>query len=170
MEEFKECSYLPDGFTVNASGDVKSKRGKLLKKQVSNSGYIFYVLSSKNKQFSRFAHRAVAFSFLPPIKGKSIVNHKDGNKKNNSISNLEWCTYSENNIHSMKIHGHKPPVNFKGKFGSEHNRSKKIKCLENGVIYGSQREASRVLGIANNCICWAIKNKKPTFGLTFEFI
>lgn len=45
----------------------------------------------------------VALAFLPQEIGKNEVNHKDGNKKNNSIDNLEWCTSSENQLHAFSI-------------------------------------------------------------------
>lgn len=164
MEDFIKCSYLPDGFTINKKGDIKSSKGKILKKQISNSGYYFCSLSYKNKQYGKFIHRALAFAFLPKKEGKNIVNHKDGDKKNNSLENLEWCTYSENNIHSMNMHGHKPPNNFKCKFGFDHNRSKAIICVETGDIFGSQMEVKRKIGVSSSTVSWAIKNKKPILG------
>lgn len=45
-------------------------------------------------------HRLVAEAFIPRIKGKEIINHINGNKSNFAISNLEWCTIEENNIHA----------------------------------------------------------------------
>ncbi len=45
-------------------------------------------------------HRLIAQTFIPNPNGYSVVNHKDGNKQNNDVSNLEWCTYSYNNLHA----------------------------------------------------------------------
>lgn len=57
-------------------------------------------------------------AFLTPVEGKDVVNHKDGNKTNNNVSNLEWCTVQENTIHSYKM-GLQKPIK-----GSQHGRSK----------------------------------------------
>jgi hypothetical protein len=168
MSEFKECEYLPKGFTVNLLGDIKSPAGKLLKKQISNSGYYYYSLWFMGRSYAKFLHRAVAFAFIPKVDDKSFVNHIDGNKINNSIENLEWCTIKENNDHSRKMHGHMPPLNFKGKFGFDHNRSKSVVCVETGEVFGSQLEAQRKLKMGNGCVSWSIKNKKPIFGMHFE--
>ena len=55
-------------------------------------------------------HRYVAFAFLPIIEGKTFVNHKDGNKSNNCVDNLEWCTHKENMQHAKKTGLWKPHV------------------------------------------------------------
>ena len=56
-----------------------------------------------NNKFYQF-HRVVAICFLPKVYGKDFINHKDGNKSNNNVNNLEWCTKSENTLHSFKNH------------------------------------------------------------------
>jgi hypothetical protein len=57
---------------------------------------------------------------------------------------------------------------YKGKFGSDHNRSKKVICLETGLEYGSMSEASRKLNIAISSVSWSIKNKKPIYNMHFQ--
>ena len=49
-----------------------------------------------------YIHRAIALAFIPNPENKPCINHKDGNKLNNSIDNLEWCTHQENMIHAGK--------------------------------------------------------------------
>lgn len=78
-------------------GDMKVK-GKNLKQFIDNNGYLR--VSIKGKFHS--LHRLIALNFLPKVEGKNIINHKDGNKINNELSNLEWCNYYENNNHSIK--------------------------------------------------------------------
>lgn len=73
---------------------------KFLKKRLSTNGY--YVVDLRKNHRSRVfrVHRLVALSFIPFVDGKPFVNHVDGNKLNNNVSNLEWCTQSENVYHA----------------------------------------------------------------------
>ena len=102
-------------YEVSNMGDVRSidrhivdKRGlnycikgKLLSKCNTSQGYLVVVLSKNGKSKTISIHRLVATAFLPNPKNLYAVNHKDGNKKNNCITNLEWCTLEYNNIHAM---------------------------------------------------------------------
>ena len=75
---------------------------KILKPEIIKGGYLRVVLmkDSKYKHFS--VHRIVAQLFIPNPENKPEVNHKDGNKQNNFVENLEWVTSKENIIHSYK--------------------------------------------------------------------
>lgn len=76
---------------------------KEMKTKISNRGYNRIGLRNGNFQKFYSIHRLVAEAFIPNPYGLSQVNHIDGNKNNNSISNLEWCTQSENILHAYKI-------------------------------------------------------------------
>jgi hypothetical protein len=167
---FIECSYLPIGYTINNKGEIKGPFGRILKPFISNSGYLFYNLKCNKKQKGIFLHRALCFAFKDPVIGKNFVNHKDGNKLNNDLSNLEWCTRSENTKHAYD-NGLKTykPLHYKGKFGKDHNRSKSVVCIETGIVYGSMSEAGRLLNINHSSVSWSIKNKRPIYGMHFEF-
>lgn len=163
--DFVKCDYLGDGYLINKEGLIKSPKGKILKKSMSNSGYYFHNLNGKG----RFLHRAICFAFVPLVEGKNIVNHKDGNKLNNSVDNLEWCTYSENNKHAFKTGLKNCDNNWaNGKFGKDHNRSKAVICVQTGVEYGSMSEAGRLLKINYSSVSWSIKHNKTIFGMNFE--
>ena len=92
-------------YIVYEDGKIYSnKTNKFLSDNPDSHGYIQNFLSINHKQIRYKRHRLIALLFLendsPEI--KTIVNHKDGNKLNNNISNLEWCTYFENNKHARE--------------------------------------------------------------------
>ena len=92
-----------ENYIIYDNGDLYNKNnGKLLNGTIRLSGYKQYRLSKNNKKVSFYAHRLVAEAFLPNPNNLPIVNHKDGNKLNNDISNLEWASYSENCHHAHK--------------------------------------------------------------------
>lgn len=89
-------------YEIDSFGNVYGPRG-LLKSFVSNTGYQRVCLYTEDgpKKFS--VHRLVAEAFLPNPKNKPYINHKDGNKLNNKVDNLEWSTASENMIHARDM-------------------------------------------------------------------
>ncbi len=90
-----------DNIFVCENGEVKS-HGKLLKGEITNAGYRRLHISIDGKELRPSVHRMVAELFLPNPLGLPCVNHIDGNKLNNHIDNLEWCTYGENLSHAFK--------------------------------------------------------------------
>jgi hypothetical protein len=74
-----------------------------LKKSDNGKGYFFVTLSMNNMQKRPYVHRLVAEAFIDNPENKPTVNHKDGVKSNNCVENLEWATYTENNVHSIEV-------------------------------------------------------------------
>lgn len=72
-----------------------------IKKQCKTKGHLVTRLSNVVESRCCYVHRFIAIAFIPNPENKPYINHKDGNKNNNSISNLEWCTSSENNQHAI---------------------------------------------------------------------
>ena len=95
-----------DYYLVSENGDLKNVRtGKIRKLNlIGSKGYYGCCISLGNRKMKKMIriHKAVAETFIPNPDNKSYVNHKDGNKKNNSVSNLEWVTAKENMFHSVK--------------------------------------------------------------------
>jgi len=81
-------------------GDKDWREGRYLNPEVSNRGYYRVDLRINQKHDRRTVHRLVCEYFLDNPYNKPQVNHKDGDKTNNDVSNLEWCTQLENNIHA----------------------------------------------------------------------
>ena len=90
-------------YAVSNRGNVKNiKTNAILKQFIRHDGYMQVSLcGTKQKSFK--VHRLVALMFNENIYAKPYVNHKDGDKLNNSNINLEWCTASENNYHAVEI-------------------------------------------------------------------
>lgn len=77
--------------------------GKTLKKKIDKKGYERVYLSVHNEDKWIPVHRIVAKAFIPNKMNKPQVNHKDGNKLNNNVENLEWCTNGENQKHAYAM-------------------------------------------------------------------
>lgn len=108
---------------------------KIMKTQVSSSGYETLVLVKSGKCYYPLVHRLVAMAFIPEIQGKTQVNHKDGNKLNNHVDNLEWVDASENQLHAwsiglipesrrVELSQHFRKINTGVKFTEEHKKKK----------------------------------------------
>ena len=78
----------------------KGSKGGFVKEWLDGNGYPCVRLCKNGKSIIRKIHRLVALHYLPNPNNYKCVNHKDGNKQNNSINNLEWCTYSQNMKHA----------------------------------------------------------------------
>ena len=92
-----------DNYFIYDNGDVfNSTTNKILKGSISEGGYKYYRLSKNNVKKMFYAHRLVAEHFLENEDNLPVVNHKDGNKLNNNINNLEWVNYSENTQHAYE--------------------------------------------------------------------
>ncbi len=91
-------------YSINIQGQVKNNTtGKLISVAVGKIGYYKVNLWSKNKYKTLYIHRILADIFLPKLNGKTFINHIDGNKLNNNLSNLEWCNAKHNSIEAIRI-------------------------------------------------------------------
>lgn len=99
---------------VNINGVKQLRKGHDMSKYCNGDGYLTVKLTKNNKDKRYFIHRLVAEAFIsdkPVGCERYEINHKDCNRKNNNVENLEWCTHTENVRHSAKL------GNYSGRFG-----------------------------------------------------
>lgn len=162
-EELREKQYL--GYIVREDGTIFSKKKKVGKMlfSLSEQGYPSVSLSYKGKAYYRRVHRILAELFIPNPENKPCVNHKDRNRANYSLDNLEWCTHSENAIHSVENGGR---INWtRDNLGEKNPNSKlnyktvqEIRRLNQKGVY-NQREISEIFNI-KQCQVSKIVNRK----------
>jgi hypothetical protein len=92
-----------DGYKISNFGNCIGISGKLLKNRDNGNGYHYLCLYKNKKPKYIGLHRVVAYSFLRESGKNLVVNHIDGNKKNNTISNLELVTQNQNAQHTKKL-------------------------------------------------------------------
>lgn len=123
MEIWKDIKGFEGIYQASNLGNIKSlkrlvkhpKQGlKIVHERImlqnAKTSYCIVTLC-KTKRYNKLVHRLIAETFIENTLNKPCVNHIDGNKKNNSINNLEWVTYSENEKHSYRILGKSPNLN-----------------------------------------------------------
>ena len=131
----------------------KKYKSKIIKPSTINSGYQVVWLS-KHGEVSPFSvHRIVAIAYIENPNDYEDVNHKNGNKKDNRVENLEWCTRRENIQHCYHVLGRKPPV------------VTSVRCVETGEKYASIKDAARATNLTPGAISHAINGFSKTAGV-----
>ena len=129
-----------ENYMINKSGDIYTKNhDKTISKKINN-GYERVELWTKGKRYYKKVHRLLAEVFIPndSPETKIQVNHIDGNKRNNSLDNLEWCTAKHNMRHALDngliVHGPNPNA------GRTH---RPVIIVETGKKYNSMSACAR---------------------------
>ena len=145
MEIWKDCKGYEGSYQVSNLGRIWSIKGqRYLKGCEDKDGYLRVNLTAKNgKVKTERIHRLVAIAFIPNPLGLPVVNHKDENKQNNAVDNLEWCSVRYNNIYS---------------------KGKPIICVELNRVFDCSQSAMRELGICGRSIRQCCKGQVKTAG------
>lgn len=173
MEEWRDIKDYEGFYQISNLGRVKSfknkKHPKLLTICMDSSQYLYVGLSLHGKTKNHRIHRLVAQAFIPNPENKPQVNHKDEDKTNNKVENLEWMTAKENANYGTRIQRIIPKMkkSLTGRtLTREHvqKMGKKVVCLETGEIFDSTMDVERNKGIAHNSISKCCKGKANIAG------
>ena len=175
-EVWKDIPNYEGLYQVSNLGNIKSlsfgaKNHKLsnivtlLKKTPSNMGYYKVELYKNGKSKMYYVHRLVAMTFIPNPENKPQVNHIDGDKSNNSVSNLEWATSKENLHHAVNT-GLRSATPMLGRRGSQNPTSKIFYQYDlNGNYIATHcgiSETARQLGIKPSVISACLSGRNKT--------
>lgn len=164
---------------------VRSKDGKIMSPKKEKGGYMQICLRSDGNKEIFKVHRLVATAFLPNPDNLPQVNHKDENKENNNVNNLEWCSASYNTNYGTrnerdrakkvgkkatdetkkkmsesrkgKMCGENNPMHWRT--GSNHPRAKKVVCIETLHVFSSVTEAQEWMKKGNIYNCLSGRNE-----------
>ena len=143
-------------YQVSNFGNVKTlRKNKLLKPTINYRGYLCITLSKNGKSTQYKIHRLVATAFLHNYLELPQVNHKDGDKLNNCVDNLEWCSPNYNMRHSYQNNLTKGAKKIIEQYDKNGNLIKR---------WNSMTEASKVLDIAQPSISRCCCGKSKTAG------
>ena len=122
-------------YLVYDDGRVFSKfRNRFLKGDITKHGYIQYALYINGKPMRYKAHRLVCLCFVPNPNNYPCINHIDGNKLNNNVDNLEWCTYYHHNKHARDTKLNNISKSNSNRWKDKEFRSRVSKSISNGIL------------------------------------
>lgn len=158
VEKWKPVIGYEENYLVSSNGRImNAKTGKIKVCPLSNNGYKRVELWKGDFGRKYLVHKLVAQAFIPNYDNKPCINHKDHNRANNSVENLEWVTNSENQLH--RYAGGRCESK-----GGENTRIS-VKCVENGKIFYSISEAEREVERADRkSIKLVLEGKRKTSG------
>ena len=169
-----------NNYSINELGQVRNDiTGQILSPHTNKrNGYLYIDLWNNGKQKKATIHRLMAEAFIPNLDNKPTVDHKDGNRQNNSLENLRWATYSEQNsrfntlgVRSQKIKVTHYPEVRKKRGGGHVSWSEP----DNVMIFDRITDASVWFGVTISNISQLLKNgtigkRGVTRGYKFEYV
>ena len=170
MEEWRDIEGYEGLYQISNKGRVKSLNYRMTRKEGilkpnDTQGYLQIRLCKNKNHKHYYVHRLVADAFIPNSNNLPEVNHKDEDKHNNCVDNLEWCTSQYNANYGTR--------NVRcGSKGDKHFRAKKVYCFELDKEYACIRYAADDLNISTSSIsdcCRHYKGRKVINGYHFYF-
>lgn len=140
----------------NKKGGLRLTEGRILSQYKMPNGYMQVQFSKNEGREKVYVHRIVAMAFLSNENGFSDVNHIDGNKENNSVDNLEWCSHRSNQIHMIQNRMTKKAI--------------PVLCVESGEVYNSMTEAEKKKGVDRHFIKKACESGNVYKGYHWRYV
>lgn len=175
-------------YYITTKGEVINKKsGRIIKPKITTCGYARVGIYANGIQKMMFVHRLVALTYIPNLENKPQINHIDGNKLNNNLVNLEWCTASENFKHAKEFGLYKGWTEKSRKKSSESHTGKKFtkthilnlsgdknhnaRLVKNSKdeLFGSMSLAALYYGVSSRSISQAVRKKCKSAGLFWEY-
>jgi hypothetical protein len=166
----KQISKYPNYYALEDGRIFSSKSNKFLKPSYDKQGYARVGLSIGNYKTKTIKiHRLIAETFISNPFNKTDVNHIDGNKSNNDVSNLEWCTRSENCKHAFSIGLNKISDSQKKRFiemlktkvGKNNPSARKLINIETGEIFDTIKEVLPLVNLKRTTFQAMLSNANP---------
>ena len=146
-------------YAITSDGQVWNYRTKMFMKQrVNRGGYLIVNLNKNGKKITYTVHQLVAKAYIPNPNNLPQINHKDENKQNNCVENLEWVSAKENSNYGTRNE----------RVAKSH--SKPVYCVELDKVFESASIAARALNLFASAIGQVCKGKsKSTHGYNFKY-
>ena len=158
-----------EGYFINELGEVKSTRSfkgtkeKILKGSFNQQGYKTYSFIKDGKIYTKTLHRLLMETFIPNPNNLPCINHIDGNILNNSLDNLEWCTYGHNEKEAYRL-------------GLKQSRIKPKKVIQLSKdykienLFDSLQQIKKTLGFSSGNIAQVCnKKRKSAYGYIWRY-
>ena len=173
MEIWKKVEDFSN-YSVSSHGRIRNdETGKIATFGSTVARYRQVILCKNGKKKHYSVHRLVAKAFIPNPKGKPQVNHINGDRLDNRVENLEWCTSQENVLHSHRVLGKTTsPENMKKLLVASNKACKKpVRCVETGETYESVKATAKAVGCYYLSMVYHLNGKRRhCYGKHYEYI
>lgn len=137
--------------------DNKDRGIHTLKYSISRKGYYRTCLTVNHKKYTAEIHRLMAITFLDNPNNYSVVNHKDGNKLNNELNNLEWCTQKHNVREARRL-------------GLVPNTHVGRPVYVEDIVFPKLKDAAEYLGCSSGTLCSALRANRKYKGVSVGYV
>lgn len=171
MEEWREVP-SNSNYLVSNTGRIRRIGSETDHSVSDKKGYLTVDLYENSKRKTKRVHRLVAEAFIPNPYDKPEINHIDGDKHNNTMSNLEWVTKKENCRHAWNNGLVTPSYGMRGKTNPNGGRKgKPFRIVETGEVFNTLEECEQAIDGNNRHINDCLRGRQRTHrGYHFEYV